>query len=29
MGSRTSSNGEFLPVVDPATGMVPTSTDFE
>jgi len=29
MGSRASSDGEYLPVVDPATGMVPTSTDFE
>lgn len=29
MGSRSTSDGEYLPVVDPATGMVPTSTDFE
>lgn len=29
MASSTSSAGEFLPVVDPATGKVPTSTDFE
>lgn len=29
MGNRTNANGEYLPVVDPATGMVPTSTEFE
>lgn len=29
MGSKSNSDVEYLPVVDPATGMVPTSTTFE
>jgi hypothetical protein len=29
MASSASTAGEYLPVVDPATGKVPTSTDFE
>jgi len=29
MGNRANSDNEYLPVVDPATGMVPTSTTFE
>ena len=29
MGNKVSSDGEYLPIVDPATGLVPTSTDFE
>ena len=29
MGNKASTDVEYLPVVDPATGMVPTSTIFE